>query len=516
MTPILQESDLPQELTAAQAVGAAYATELADAADSLGRGVPVLFECERDLTPFVYHNVRERLRPSDLQCLYLDGRPRPRDMEAGHASMIGLMLAHLREAVRGPLERRVVALPYLDVLTTGPAGLSAEAREVLPLLHENPEVVWLGFREPFFPLPRAVENLFGCRHSLLGVPRHRMPHLVTRAEARKLGRSLNLALLHAQVGGLNAVRLRRTLASLPGEDYPADPHHAWQYLRRASLTGGLEVPDVDLDRDVGGYAAVKRRLREELLDVLRCRNESADAGAAAELEDLIPRGVIFHGAGTGKMLFARALAGELGAALLLMPGPELKSPQFGGSEENVRQLFRRARQAAPALIVFDELDSFAGPRRGGDRAGAVEASMLAQLLAEMDRLPRDQLVFVAGTTRALDRLDPALLRPGRFELHLEIIYPDADDRRAILELYDRKFRLQMTAEALERGVIETAGQVPGGPAGLRYSGDHLFGLCRSLARLRARGQRHDATSSDDVQQALRVLSAVTAPGVGPE
>jgi cell division protease FtsH len=168
--------------------------------------------------------------------------------------------------------------------------------------------------------------------------------------------------------------------------------------------------------------------------VLARRHTAADAREVAELEELIPHGVFFHGPGTGKRLFARALAGTLGAALLATPGPELKSPQFGGSEEKTRQVIHRA-------------------------------SMLAQLLAEMDRLPCDQMVFVAGTTRALDRLDPALLRPSRFELHLEIPYPDADDRRAILELYDRRFRLRTTAEALGRAVMETAGEVQGGPAG---------------------------------------------------
>ena len=84
--------------------------------------------------------------------------------------MIGTMISQLREAVRGgAVEQRVVVLPHLDLLTTSQGGLTAEAREVIPLLYENPELVWLGFKDPSFPLPRVIENLFPHRLSLLGL-----------------------------------------------------------------------------------------------------------------------------------------------------------------------------------------------------------------------------------------------------------------------------------------------------------------------------------------------------------
>ena len=112
--------------------------------------------------------------------------------------------------------------------------------------------------------------------------------------------------------------------------------------------------------------------------------------------------------------------------------------------------------------------------------------MVNQLLTEMDGFHREELVFIVGTTNLVEALDPALLRPGRFEFHLYIPYPDADDRRAILQIYDRKMNLQMSPAAIEHAVQCSADLVEGAAAGTRYSGDHLNALCRALARSLAR------------------------------
>src|SRR5438876_728565 len=184
MSILIPETDLPQELTAEQAVEAAYAAELAEATSRLQRGLPVLVECDKDLGPYLYANVRNRLRQAGLQCLYLDGRPKQQTPEAMACGFLGTMLAQLRDAVRGALERRVLVIPHLDLLTTSQGGLTAEAREVIPLLYENPELVWLGFKDPTFPLPRVIENLFPYRISLLGIARPRLRHLVTQKVSR--------------------------------------------------------------------------------------------------------------------------------------------------------------------------------------------------------------------------------------------------------------------------------------------------------------------------------------------
>jgi cell division protease FtsH len=128
--------------------------------------------------------------------------------------------------------------------------------------------------------------------------------------------------------------------------------------------------------------------------------------------------------------------------------------------------------------------------------------MVNQLLTEMDGFHRDEMVFVVGTTNFVECLDPALLRPGRFEFHLHIPYPDAEDRREILGIYDRKMRLKMTTEALDAAVRRTADQVPGQAAGMRYTGDHLNALCRAVARIRLRDNRNDATIPADIDRAL--------------
>jgi cell division protease FtsH len=504
MSILIEEKDLPKELTPEQAVEAAYAADLAEVASRLRRGLPVLVEADQDLAPYVYLNLRNRLKQDKIACLYLDGRPRPQDQQTMmQGGFLATMIAQLRDAVRGgALERRVVVLPHLDLLTTSQGGLTAEAREVIPLLYENPDVVWLGFKDPSFGLPKVIENLFPHRVGLLGIPRPRLSRLITPKEARKFGQKFNPWALYKHVSGMNAVRLRKLLTTLEGEDYPADPRRAFDQIRQATLGGTLEVPNIDLGRDIGGYKKVKARLSQEIIDVLAMKDRLTEADDVSRIEELIPKGMIFWGPpGTGKTMFAKAMATALGAAITVVSGPELKSKWVGESEENLRQIFHRARQSAPSIIVFDELDSFA-TARGTYEGSGVEHSMVNQLLTEMDGFHREEMVFVVGTTNFVESLDPALLRPGRFEFHLHIPYPDADDRRSILSIYNQKMNLRMTPETLDHAVKRTDFVVPGAAAGTLFSGDHLNALCRAIARRRLREGRTDETGPEDIEQAL--------------
>jgi cell division protease FtsH len=503
MSILIKEKDLPEELTSEGAVEAAYAAELAEVASKLQRSLPTLIECDKDLAPFLYLNLRNRLRTANLRCLYLDGRPRQEEQQGTMPmGMIGTMIAQLREAVRGSVERRVVVLPHLDLLTTSQGGLTAEAREVIPLLYENPELVWLGFKDPSFPLPKVIENLFPHRISLLGLNRTRLQHLITRKESRKFGQQFNPWALYKYVSGVNAVRLRKLLSTIEGEDYPSNPQQAFRQLRQATLGGALEVPNISLDNDIGGYTKVKQRLRAEILDILARKDQQTSAEAIKAMEELLPKGMIFWGPpGTGKTLFAKAMASEIGAAVTIVSGPELKSKWVGESEDNLRQIFHKARQSAPSVIVFDELDSFASAR-GTYTGSGVEHSMVNQLLTEMDGFHKEELVFVVGTTNFVEILDPALLRPGRFEFHLHIPYPDDEARKEILKIYDKKMALKMTPETLEHAVKRTEFTVPGAAAGTMFSGDHLNALCRAIARNRLRETRKDDTTIADVERAL--------------
>jgi cell division protease FtsH len=502
-TPItVAEETLPVELTAFDAVTLAYPTEIATMADQLSRGLSVLVECDKELTPYLFKAVRDRLKRGGRQTVYLDGRP-PADWEGPPppGGIVGMMIHQVREAVRGAVQERVIVLPHLDLLVAaGGGGPTSEAREVIALLYENPSIVWLGFRDPSFSIPEVIAALFPKRQTIVGIPRDRLPQLVTRREARKLGRSFSPYRLYKYVSGVNAVRLRRLLATLEGEDYPSDPSRALAELRAATQATDFELPDIDLTSDIGGYERVKSRLRREILDLLASKETTLDPSRVEAVESLVPRGMIFWGPpGTGKTLFAKAMATALGAAVLVVSGPELKSKWVGESEENLRRVFLRARQSAPSIIVFDEIDAFAAAR-GTFEGSGVEHSMVNQLLTEMDGFRSNEMVFVVGTTNLPESLDPALLRPGRFEFQLEIPYPDAIDRAAIVRVHDRRLGLSMTEEAIDYAVRRTAGVVEGGAT--RYSGDHLQALCRALARRRIREDTSGPTGPMDVEQAL--------------
>ncbi|MBX3231004.1 MAG: AAA family ATPase [Labilithrix sp.] len=498
------ENELPLDIAPGAAVEAAYAAELARVEEALLARLPALVECDKELVPYFYAALRGRLKKRELRCAYLDGRP-PADAppEAIPTGVIGTMISQLRDAVRGPVGERVVVLPHLDLLVSSSGGgLTSEAREVIPLLYENPQVLWLGFKDPSFSVPKVIHDLFPHHEHILGVDRERLRHLVTQREARKLGRGFDPYELYKYVSGVNAVRLRRLLGALGGVDYPDDPRPAFAQLRRATLSSSFEMPDVDLDADVGGYDKVKTRLKNEILDILAAKSRLADEAAIKRIEALVPRGMIFWGPpGTGKTLFAKAMATALKAAIIVVSGPELKSKWVGESEENIRQVFLKARQSAPAIIVFDELDSIAAAR-GMYTGSGVEHSMVNQLLTEMDGFRKEELVFVVGTTNFVDSIDRALLRPGRFEFHLHIPYPDPADRRAILGIHDRKLGLALSERASDYAVKRT-GDLVEGAAG-RYSGDHIQALCRQIARTRLRAARPTAEPTEvaDVEEAL--------------
>ncbi len=380
-------------------------------------------------------------------------------------------------------------LPHLDVLTTTTrSGLSVETREVSALLYENPEAVFLGFKDPSFELPKVIESAFAARRAMMGIGRERLPQIILRREARKFGvTSFNPYRLYKFLSGLNPVRCREVLGHLQARlDFdPACPERAaalYREMREMTLVADFELPNVDLAADIGGYAGVKEQLQRELLSFLARRDaDGVGREEVRQLEELIPKGMIFHGPpGTGKTFFCKAIATALDATILIVSGPELKSKWVGESEENLRKVFAQARRAAPSIIVFDELDSFAAAR-GAYTGSGVEHSMVNQLLTEMDGFRKEELVFVVGTTNFLESLDPALLRPGRFELNIHIPYPEEADRREIMRLYNQKFALPLSDEQLGWLARKTDG-LADPVSGARYSGDHLYALMRGLKR----------------------------------
>ncbi|MFC6825772.1 CDC48 family AAA ATPase [Halopelagius fulvigenes] len=184
-----------------------------------------------------------------------------------------------------------------------------------------------------------------------------------------------------------------------------------------------------------------------------------------------PSGVLLHGPpGTGKTLLARAIAGESGVNFIHVRGPELLDRYVGESEKSVREVFERARQAAPAIVFFDEIDAIATNRdsMGGD--SGVTERVVSQLLTELDRLADNPNLVVLAATNRKDALDPALLRPGRLESHVEVPAPDADARRAILGVHTRE---KPVAEDVDLDAL--AGRMEG------YSGADVAAVCREAA-----------------------------------
>lgn len=194
----------------------------------------------------------------------------------------------------------------------------------------------------------------------------------------------------------------------------------------------VQVPNVTWE-DVGGLESLKEELREAVEWPLKHKE-------AFEYTDLAPpKGIILHGPpGTGKTLVAKALARTTESNFISIKGPELLSKWVGESEKGVREVFRKARQAAPCIIFLDEIDAIAPSRSSGTSDSHVTERVVSQLLTEIDGLEELHNVVVIGATNRLDIVDTALLRPGRFDRIIEVPIPDAKGREGIFKIHTRK------------------------------------------------------------------------------
>ncbi|CCG83172.1 Peroxisome assembly factor-2 [Taphrina deformans PYCC 5710] len=303
--------------------------------------------------------------------------------------------------------------------------------------------------------------------------------VVKRAQSYSQDRMDNHAI---ELGADSVVDLHVAGAWVNGEDFD----HAIGEARRnySDSIGAPKIPNVTWE-DVGGLASVK----DDIMDTIQLPLERPELFASGMKKR---SGILFYGPpGTGKTLLAKAVATSFSLNFFSVKGPELLNMYIGESEANVRRVFQRARDAKPCVVFFDELDSVA-PKRGnqGDSGGVMDR-IVSQLLSELDGMSEGKDgsggggVFVIGATNRPDLLDPALLRPGRFDKMLYLGVSDTDDaQHNILSALTRKFKL---APSLDLRSVAVA-------CPFTYTGADFYALC-SDAMLKAMTRRAGAVDA---------------------
>ncbi len=257
----------------------------------------------------------------------------------------------------------------------------------------------------------------------------------------------------------------------------------------------LEIPTVHWE-DVGGLDEIKQALKEAIEWPIKNPETFTSMGIEP------PKGILLYGPpGCGKTLLARAIATESEANFISIKGPEILSKWVGESEKAIREIFRKARLASPAIIFLDEIDSIV-PRRGaGYGDSGVTQRMISQLLTEMDGLIALQNVVVIAATNRPDMLDPALIRPGRFDRLIYVPAPDIESRLEILKIYTKEMPLD---KEIDFTYIQknTKG----------YSGADLKAICTEAA-MNAMRKRNKTVSMDDFKKAMKTVAPTISKDV---
>ena len=231
----------------------------------------------------------------------------------------------------------------------------------------------------------------------------------------------------------------------------------------------VQVPDIKWD-DIGGLESAKQELIEAVEWPLKYPENFEKFGVKP------PKGVLIYGPpGTGKTLLAKAVANESASNFIAIKGPELLSKWVGESEKGVREVFRKARQTAPTVIFFDEIDSIASTRGGGSSDNGVTQRVVNQLLTEIDGMEELTDVAVIAATNRVDILDPALVRPGRFDRHVKVEAPNEAGRLSIFKVHTKKMPLAENV-SLKRLAKESDG----------YVGSDIEAVCREAVMLALR------------------------------
>ena len=391
-------------------------------------------------------------------------------------------IAPKREEVTGEVERRVVAqlLALMD-------GLKERGKVVVIGATNRPDALDPALRRPG-RFDREIEIGIPDRDGRLEILRihtRGMP-LADDVDLEKLA-----DLTHGFVGAdLEALckeaamrALRRVLPEidLESESIPADVLNklvvtmddflsAFREMEPSALREVLvEVPDIRWD-DIGGLEEAKQELREAVEWPLKYRK------LFSYMQAEVPKGILLYGPpGTGKTMLAKAVANESEANFISVKGPEFLSKWVGESERAVRETFRKAKQAAPCIIFFDEIDAITPVRGGGYGDSHVTERVISQILTEMDGLEELHNVVVIAATNRPDIIDPALLRPGRFDRLVYVGPPDKKARKEIFKIHTRGKPLADDVD-LEKLAEMTEG----------YTGADIAAVCKEATMLAIR------------------------------
>jgi len=412
-------------------------------------------------------------------------------------------IAPKREEAYGEVERRVVSQ-----LLTMMDGLKSRGRVVVIGATNRPNAL-----DPALRRPGRFD-----REIAINVPdkKGRLAILKIHTRNMPLAKDVNLdelaAITHGFVGADVAslckeaamVALRRVLPKLKLDEMEEVPREVLEQLvitkrdffealkvvRPSAMREVLvETPNVKWS-DIGDLNKAKQELREAVEWPLKYPDVFKRMGITP------PKGILLYGPpGTGKTLLAKAVATESEANFIQVKGPSLLSMWVGKSEEGVRKTFERARQVAPCIIFFDEIDALAA-RRGLETGTKVTERVLNQLLAEMDGIEELTNVVVIGATNRPDMLDPAILRPGRFDRILLVPPPDKKGRLAILKIHTRNMPL-----AKDVNLDELAEKTEG------YVGADLEALAREAAMLALRRSKMKAkeVKMKDFEEAMKKI-----------
>ena len=394
-------------------------------------------------------------------------------------------IAPKRDEVVGEVERRVVAqlLALMD-------GLESRGNVIVIAATNRPNALDPALRRPGrfdreieIPMPDKKGRL-----EILQIHTRRLRELGILSEDVDLNKLAEIT--HGYTGADLAALVKEAVLHAIRRQIPLDQPSEWPlpdelltsikitfedflFAYRSIVPSGLreihvEVPDVRWS-DIGGLEEVKRSLRENVELPLRYPEIYERYGIKP------PRGVLLYGPpGCGKTLLAKAVATESGANFIAVKGPEIMSKWVGESERAIREIFRKARLYAPVVIFFDEIDAIASLRGIETDSGASER-VVTQLITEMDGIQKLENVVVLAATNRPDLLDPALLRPGRFDKLIYVPPPDFNARLEILRIHTRSIPLSRDVDLVELARI-TEG----------YSGADLEAVVREAVMLALR------------------------------